>query len=334
MKFQRPDSVKDDGHAHIQFGQDPNPNLSLYGYCVVENVFAGVECTDTINAMWNWLEGLGTGIDRNDKSTWNNDNWPINRRGGMIYHTIAHEDFLWKLREHSNVIRCYEQIYKTKKLLSSFDGVMIGRPPEDGYTKSMKTSWIHCDQDLSNILSIQGIATFENIGDDDASLYIAEKSHLIQGKLLKKFRKKINGNFILLTEEEVNYLTNNGYFFTKVNAPAGSFILFNSKCFHQGVSHNPNRENPVFRYIAYITLAPASYATPKDIQVKINAIKKGRLTTHWPAKHVKLMSLPNWGSNVEYIKRKENIPDYENWSLDRKCLAGLIPYTRSIFSKA
>ena len=67
-KFDRPQHQKDDGHAHIKFGQDPKPNLNKYGYCVVENVFTHKECDETVDEMWKWLEGLGTGIKRNDKT--------------------------------------------------------------------------------------------------------------------------------------------------------------------------------------------------------------------------------------------------------------------------
>lgn len=338
--FPRPVHNKDDGHAHIQFGEDPTINLKKYGYCVVENVFTDNECDNTINQMWEWLEGLGTGIKRNDKTSWNNKNWPINSHQGMIQHTLGQEEFIWKIREHDNVISLFEQIFQTNKLLVSFDAVTIGRSPESKLVKVATNSWLHTDQNIiknvklndvytSDYYSVQGIANFEDSGDLDACLFIGEKTHLIHNLLFRYNKKEPYNNWYMLSKEDVDYLVNKKIKFTKVNASKGSFILFDSRCIHSGYPHQDNRDEEKLRYVIYVSMSPANRAKKNDIDKKVKAIKEGKTTSHWSSNNIKIFNNPRlYGNevNIEYLKRNKNIPDYENWNVKRKKLAGLIKY--------
>ncbi len=337
-KFNRPLHKKDTGVAHIKIGEDPKTNLQKYGYCVVEGVFTNKECKNTIDSIWKWLEGLDTGIKKNNKKTWSNKNWPISTKQGMIQHTLGHEEFMWKIREHKNVIKVFEKIFNTNKLLTSFDGAMIGRPPETKYVQAPTTSWIHTDQDIikniklkdvyqSSEYSIQGIATFEDCDDLDGSLFIGEKTHLMHNDLFKNNKKQPKGNWYMITKDDLAYLEKRKVKFVKVNAPKGSLILFDSRCFHSGYPSQKKRDEERFRYVIYVAMTPALRATKKDIEKKIKAIKEGRLTSHWSSNHVKLFGYPQtYGKVTPYVKRKKNIPDYKKWSTKRKQLAGLIKY--------
>lgn len=338
IKFNRPTHEKDDGHAHINFGLDPKPNLQKYGYCVIKNVFTEKECDDTITLMWTWLEGLGTGIKRNDKTTWNNDNWVHNVKQGMIQSTLGQEEFMWKVREHINVLYVFYQIYNTFKLLSSFDGATISRPIETGYLQAPKQSWLHTDQNIindkkidqvynSDLYSIQGIANFENVGDNDGCLFVSKGSHLLHSEIFKKNGKAPKGNWYMLEKEDLDFLISKGIQFCKINAPKGSLILFDSRVIHSGYPGQKDRLEAKFRYAIYVSLTPAKRATQKDLEKKIKAVKEGKTTSHWSSNCIKIFVLPQlYGKEAKYMTRKENIPNWENWSDMRKKLAGLIPY--------
>lgn len=337
-KFDRPQHQKDDGHAHIKFGQDPKPHLRKYGYCVVENVFTHKECDETIDEMWKWLEGLGTGIKRNDKTTWKGDNWPINLHQGMLQHTLGQEEFMWKVREHVNVQYIFQQIFGTFNLLVSFDGATIGKPPEAGHSTSPKHSWLHTDQNiiprvkpekvpLTDHYSVQGIANFESVGDDDAGLFLGEGTHLLHSQLFKHNGKTPSGNWYLMEKSDIDWFINKGVKFTKVNAPKGSFILFDSREAHQGFPAQKGRDEEKFRYVIYVAMTPAKRATEKDLEMKKKAIQKGRTTSHWSSNNIKIFPLPRtYGASFDYLTREKNKPDYEKWSHNRKKLAGLIKY--------
>lgn len=334
----RPNHKKDDLHAHIKFGEDPKPMLKKYGYCVVENVYSKKTCTDVIDSMWDWLTNLGTGIDRTDSNTWVGKNWPFNLHRGLIQHTLGQEEFMWKIREHKNTIKVFSQIYGTKKLLTSMDGANIGKPCEVISIPPSTKSWIHTDQNIikdlslndvytSDYYSIQGVANFETSGDNDASLFIGEKTHTWHNKLFKYNKLKPINNWFMLRKEDIEYLTNNKIKFTKVNAAAGSLLLFDSRCFHSGYPHQKGRDIQRFRYVIYTSLTPYTRATDKDLQKKQKAVKEGRLTSHWSSCNVKVFPLPRtYGNIITYLTRKDNIPNYEKWSLKRKKLAGLVKY--------
>lgn len=338
-KFDRPKHERDDGHAHIQFMQDPKPNLQKYGYCIVENVFSPFESDELIDMMWIWLEGLGTGIKRNDKTTWSNNNWIFpTLHQGMIQHTLGQEEFMWKAREHLNVLYVFFQIYNTFELLSSFDAATICRPPETGYCRSPSTSWLHTDQKIvplkpekvytSKYYSIQGVVNLEESGDEDGSLFVGEGSHLLHTKMFENNGVKPKDNWYLITKNDLNFLQQNNTKFIKVNAPKGALILFDSRAIHSGFPHQNNRTNPDrFRYVIYVSLTPARRATHKDIDKKIKAVKTGRTTTHWSSNNIKIFPLPRtYGKQYPYLTRKENVPDWEGWSDDRKKLSGLLSY--------
>jgi len=335
----RPAHIPDDGHAHIKFGSDPRPNLQKYGYCVVEDVFDEKFCKSTIDEMWNWLKGLGTGIRRNDPKTWTIDKWPYCLRAGMLQHTLGHAKFVWETRQNANVIKIFSQIYGTTELMTSFDGASINRPNTVVWSEELdqknKSSWLHTDQNVihttnvedvytSDEYSIQGIANFENVGDNDGSLFVGESSHLLHKQLFEWNGNEPKKNWYILKKDDIEYLKENGTKFIKINAPAGAFILFDSRCFHSGCA-SVGKNNDTFRYVVYVSQTPAKRATKEDIALKIKAVETGRTTSHWSTCNIKIFPLPRF-STCDYMTRPENIPDYKNWSVDRQKLAGLIPY--------
>ncbi|ARF12475.1 2OG-FeII oxygenase [Klosneuvirus KNV1] len=338
-KFKRPKHEKDDGHAHIKFGQDPKPNLQKYGYCVVENVLTPMECDERIDDMWTWLEGLGTGIKRSDKTTWSNNYWPIGTlHQGMLQHSLGQEEFMWKTRENLCIRYVFYQIYNTFKLLTSFDAATICRPPESGYVQAPNNSWLHTDQKIincklekvytSDYYSIQGIVNLEDSGDEDGGFFVGEKSHLLHTKMFENNKENPKDNWYLINKDDLSFLQKEGTKFTKVNASKGALILFDSRCIHSGFPNQKGREVEKFRYVIYVSMTPAKRATKKDIDKKIKAVKEGKMTSHWSSCNVKIFGLPRTYGKPEpaYFRRKENIPDWQTWSNDRKQLSGLLTY--------
>ena len=47
--------------------------LEEQGYVVIKNALSTAEASKTLELLWDYLEGLGTGIDRKDVSTWGDD---------------------------------------------------------------------------------------------------------------------------------------------------------------------------------------------------------------------------------------------------------------------
>ena len=61
------------------------------------------ECKEYEDGFWNWMEGLETGVKRDDPKTWEYPNWPPSFRGIINSLEVAHQAFVWKVRKHPRV---------------------------------------------------------------------------------------------------------------------------------------------------------------------------------------------------------------------------------------
>ena len=55
--------------------------------------------------MWDWLEGLGTGISRADPSTWRAPHWPPAFKGIINSLEVSHQAFVWRVRSSVRLIK-------------------------------------------------------------------------------------------------------------------------------------------------------------------------------------------------------------------------------------
>ncbi|MDA7771462.1 hypothetical protein N8946_01785, partial [Pseudomonadales bacterium] len=95
------------------------------------------------------LRKFGTGINRNDPNTWDNERWPTAVHGGILPgHGIGQCDAQWYIRDVPNVRQSFAAVWDTEELLVSFDGVSLWRPwsfnPE--WKTGLGGSWLHIDQ--------------------------------------------------------------------------------------------------------------------------------------------------------------------------------------------
>eukprot|EP01043_Picozoa_sp_COSAG02_P093635 COSAG02_NODE_30136_length_556_cov_1.365427_1_plen_61_part_10 len=52
--------------------------LEEHGYAVVADVLSGEQCAKALDLIWDFNEGMGTGVDRNNPATWVNERWVEN----------------------------------------------------------------------------------------------------------------------------------------------------------------------------------------------------------------------------------------------------------------
>ena len=93
--------------------------LDERGYTVVPNVLTPSECDKYIGEYKTWL-------DQFDKAS-----IPLVSRASCIQsYRVAHFSTTWEVRLKTKPV--FEQLWKTRKLLTSADGVAISKPPEWG----------------------------------------------------------------------------------------------------------------------------------------------------------------------------------------------------------
>ena len=53
----------------------------VFAFRLHSSPFRREECEQYVRSVWDWLEGLGTGVSRADPSTWVLPTWPPSYRG-------------------------------------------------------------------------------------------------------------------------------------------------------------------------------------------------------------------------------------------------------------
>lgn len=68
------------------------------------------ECEAYVESVWDWLEGLGTGISRSDPSTWTGPQWVHSFKGIVNSLEVAHQDFVWRIRKHPQLLQVHPML--------------------------------------------------------------------------------------------------------------------------------------------------------------------------------------------------------------------------------
>jgi len=125
--------------------------LKDHGFVLLKGVVSKEEVSKARGLIWDWLEGLGSGIKRDDKKTWKNDNWP-----GALYpgfcnsHGGGQIQAAWYLRSLPAVKNAFASIWETSDLATSMDTFIIWRPwwnpDNDSKNWTPEVEPVHCDQ--------------------------------------------------------------------------------------------------------------------------------------------------------------------------------------------
>lgn len=253
--------------------------LETNGYCIIENIISKYECKKNINEIWDWLENLNSGIDRNNPESWTDEYWPPNTNGILQQFGVSHLQFIWDLRTNPNIINIFKEIWKTDDLEVSFDGINIIRPKK--YIDEIE-EWFHIDQSSlkKGLHCVQGFVNLEDCFENDSSLLLYEKSHNFHEDLFKNNKKTINCDYYNLDDEDINYINELELKKIKINAKKGSLILWDSRVIHCNCS--PNHYDIKFRYVIYICMTPSILSNDKNREKKRKALDQLLSTTHWP----------------------------------------------------
>lgn len=259
-----------------QTGNDYKQHLKEHGWTVVPVL--SDKFKEYKSLYWDMLEDMNKFLKRNDSSTWKKGNEPHNSHG-VIRHSFGHTKLQWDIREQVHGI--FADIYGTDKLSCSFDGGGVMFPTEQDKFKE----WFHTDYPrslarLNNRLdsnktpySIQGIFYLTDSMDINSGGFICiDKSHLLYDAYHNKYRVNgIAGSGININDKLIKSKK-----WLKINVPAGSILLFDSRLMHCNITPTIG-----YRMVLYIAMAPTSWV-PKQDQVKRKKYQEeNRMTTHW-----------------------------------------------------
>lgn len=270
------DSEDSDSFASIcRMLTDTNfEDLKIKGYTVVPDVVSTEDCDDAIHQYHEWLTQFKDGT------------WPNTFNGIIKGYNSGHMKPTWEMRLKTKNV--FAQLWKTEKLLTSFDSLAIARPPEDGQEsfQDPDKNWLHTDQKESRygLHSYQGALYLEEQCEDDWTFFAMAGSHLLLHDFYLKFPEASKDAepicFHTLSPEELEFYKDCKL--VRVPVPKGGMALWDSRLIHANARPLKGRKHSGrWRYTLFISMTPAIWATEKDMKVRREAYEKALMTTHW-----------------------------------------------------
>lgn len=285
------------------------------GYTVVPGALTPADC-DRYREMYDqWLTHFPQG------------KWPKSSRGLIRGFNTGHLDPTWRIR--LQVKDVFSQVWKTEKLMTSFDSIAIGRPPEDGEEPfdDENTNWLHLDQEAcrDGLHAYQGGVYLEDACEDDWTLQVMAKSHRVFHKFFAENPKakaiSIEKQFFRLSKPQVRYFEQNGCKIKRVAVPKGGLVLWDSRLVHANAQPKEGRDNPGrWRYVVFVSMTPAHWADDDDLAIKAEAYAGSKMTNHWSSEGTMLMK-----ESAESKSHRKKLPDIAR-TPEAQLLAGVIPY--------
>ena len=270
--------------------------LNTYGVAILPSVLNEEECRAMNQGMWDTLGHLtqkwDTPIRENRLDSWGEMQKLYPSHSMLLQHwSIGHAQYMWDLRQNPKIIRVFAQLWKCdpEELLVSFDGVSYHMPPEitgSGWARGQR-HWFHTDQSYltPDFQCVQGWVTGYDVRAGDATLAFLEGSHRYHEEIQRRFEIDDKKNWYKLNEEQMDvYVKDHNCVSVRIQCPAGSLVLWDSRTIHCGTQAMKERPAVNFRNIAYLCYQPRSHTTEKLLAKKRKALDEMRMTSHWPGK--------------------------------------------------
>ena len=107
----RPPRFVDVDKFDVADGAAARAHLDERGFVVFRSVLGAAEVARANELFFDYLEALGSGVDRNDVTTWGDDRWPpcAGDAGILPWFGIGQSPFMWYVRTRSRVAAAYRQ---------------------------------------------------------------------------------------------------------------------------------------------------------------------------------------------------------------------------------
>jgi len=265
--------------------------LDEHGYVIIKEALSKEETEKTLSLLWNYLEDLGTGINRNNNETWGNDRWPTCAHGAIIpSYGIGHCESQWFLRSIPNVKKAFAGIWKTEELLTSFDGVSLWRPwniNPDWKTESGQ-KWFHIDQhpiSRPGKQCIQGLVNLLPTSEEIGGNVVVPGSHKFFENLPIEYKERLSK--LPLGIDHFRFPNDDPKLSSKTpimcHMDPGDMLLWDSRTIHCSNSGTkiPEENAELIRAASLICMMPKDKSNEEVIQQRWEAVEKLISTTNW-----------------------------------------------------
>jgi hypothetical protein len=282
--------------------------LFARGYAVVD-VCSPERAAELESEVWTDLEALGTGIDRNDPSTWNNDRWPQQTHSLLQNQQVG----LWEgtCLARLETEETWWQLLGQERAISSFDAISVARPDsqERCYKAELRnqkekgegellSSWLHTDQAKAKtqcLHHIQGAFAITDLGPaEQRTQLVVPKSPL---ETMQSFRDRFVAAFppepaakvkfdpereewVKHSDAERAWLLREGEIVTP-ELKAGQMLLWDSGVPHASIP-GPVAEGQKrkVRISTFVSAVPIAAVSPGDLLERKKMLEQGDTSGH------------------------------------------------------
>jgi len=293
-------------YAYVERFAPGSPESAAYledrGYVVIANALSTSEAAKAVGLIWDYLEELGTGIDRNDPATWNDDRWPTAVHGAIIpSQGIGHCAAQWFIRSVPKVKQTFEAVWDTNDLLVSFDGAALWRPwaLNPDWKTGLGGSWFHIDQHpigRPGKHCVQGLVNLLPTSPKTGGNVVIPGTHKSFDKIPEKYPERLGR--LPAEVDHFRYPTDDPLLMSTApimaHMEAGDMMLWDSRTIH---CSSPSLEEPdanpeLMRAASLICMMPRSKSNGEVIALRKEAIAKRTSTTNWSDRFINADKFP------------------------------------------
>ena len=268
--------------------------LEEQGYVVIANALSQKQADEALAKLWDYLERLDTGIDRNNSETWDDDRWPTAVHGGILPgHGIGHCEAQWYIRDIPAVKKSFAAVWNTDDLLVSFDGVSLWRPwsKNAAWKTGLGGTWLHIDQHpigRPGKHCVQGLVNLLPTSPDTGGNVMVPRSHLLHDRIPELYRERLAridksiDHFRFPKDDQLF----NEYPPITCHMEAGDLLLWDSRTIHCSSPPTDTKtsapdDSSLVRAISLICMMPRSKSNPDVIERRKAAVANVTSTTNW-----------------------------------------------------
>ena len=265
--------------------------LGEHGYVVIAKALDDEQAARALELTWDYLEQLGTGIDRSDPETWTDERWPTTAHGGILPgHGIGHSAAQWFIRSAPAVKQAFAAVWDEDDLLVSFDGMALWRPwaINPAWKTNRGGSWLHIDQHPTNrpgFQCVQGLVSLLPTSPDVGGNVLIPGSHRSFAQIPEVYPQRLGR--VPVDVDHFRFPADDpllgGTPAITCHMEAGDLLLWDSRTIHcSNASDTPAAvRDQLIRAASLVCMMPGRLTSPQVLEERKRAVEQVVSTTNW-----------------------------------------------------
>jgi hypothetical protein len=277
---------------------------------VLAGALSADECATALDLTWDYLEGLGTGVDRTDWTTWDDDRWPTAVHGGILPgHGIGHSAAQWFIRGVPAVKKTFAAVWDTDDLLVSFDGMALWRHwmLKSEWKTNRGGTWLHIDQHpitRPGMQCVQGLVNLIATSPQTGGNVLIPGSHKQFASIPEVYPQRLGR--VPLSVDHFRFPSDDPMLLgtppIMCHMEAGDILLWDSRTIHCSSAslESPDKAEPaLMRAVSLVCMMPRKLTAPEVLEQRRKAVERVISTTNWTDcfinadKFPQILSAPN-----------------------------------------